>query len=474
MARCARVEELSAQSALLLLLLDCVAMFVLFVDLVLKKRLFGLWSVSLDGLMLALSFGDSAYICFADTFSYFTVTRIYFVITFSDETMNACRNSVWCLQKVFTAISIQALSWFFFSCLCVVLFGQEDDLFIDLPNALVNMFALITTSNNPDVWVHLYSLDRTNVILFMCYLFVSVFFLQNYVAVTIFSEFSQLTNASIYLRQQYRHRSLLMAFEILDTRQRNAVDPSVVHAVLQHMRPKYSKDKIRVLYDCFDPDHEFRAVNFDKFCRIIDALSIRVSTVYPPNGLVWMQNLCSPHSAPYKFVFHMEPVLNIAFVGYMCCRGKAAMVGELAGFTICAALSLTILCLFYLFMDVFSYGFKANFKYVWIYVTVVELVLSLVSAAGSEHTADSIALKLKSFVSSFHSCTVDWVDVGRVCVCRPPASRGSRLARAAGGKLGGCCIGELCRVLGFAAPHRLDDVRPGCCHFTHCEADSSL
>ena len=382
MARCTRFELILLFEDFILLVIDIAAIMLISVDLFLKNRLFGLKAVLLDIFVLSICFGDSLYIYYKEQFSFLTVIRVYFVVMFSEATINACRNSVWCLQKVLTAISIQALSWFFFSCLCVVFFGLDDPMFCDLPNALVNMFALITTSNNPDVWLHMYALNRTNVLLFLCYLFVSVFFLQNYVAVTIFSEFSQLTNESIHVRQQHRHKSLLMAFEILDIRKRNTVDPNAVYALLRYMRPNYSTEKIRVLYGCIDPDDEFRAISFDRFCRIIDALSIRVSTVYPPRK----SRLCSADSFLYSSVFYLVPLLNMLFVAFVCLEGKMEMLGSLFQFTIIVALGLFVLSLLLLFLDICAYGIKTNLKFIWIYITIVELVLSAVHSDPSQHT----------------------------------------------------------------------------------------
>ncbi|CAM9486864.1 unnamed protein product, partial [Ectocarpus fasciculatus] len=267
------------------------------------------------------------------------------------------------MQKVITAMSVQALSWFFFSSLCVVLFGTDDASFNDLPHALVNMFALITTSNNPDVWVKLYSLNKMNVIIFLCYLCVSVFFLQNYVAVTIFSEFLTLTNASLHVRRQHRQESLQMAFRILDTRGRNAVDPSAIYALLRFMRPHYRKDKISVLYECMDPSNEFRPLNFDKFSRIIDALSIRVSTVYRPNSTRWAQTLLTSASPIYQSVLCLVPLLNMTFVAAVCMAGKRDMIELLARPTLFAAFGLTLFSFLFLLLDMMIHGIKTCVKY---------------------------------------------------------------------------------------------------------------
>lgn len=374
-----RFELLKVVSEPVLFFADCISIVVMLSDLLLKGYIYGMGSsVTADLIVLGLCAADSVYIFLWDQFSFFTVIRIYFIITFSEGTLNSCRNSVWCMQKVITAMSVQALSWFFFSSLCVVLFGTDDASFNDLPHALVNMFALITTSNNPDVWVKLYSLNKMNVIIFLCYLCVSVFFLQNYVAVTIFSEFLTLTNASLHVRRQHRQESLQMAFRILDTRGRNAVDPSAIYALLRFMRPHYRKDKISVLYECMDPSNEFRPLNFDKFSRIIDALSIRVSTVYRPNSTRWARTLLTSASPIYQSVLCLVPLLNMTFVAAVCMAGKRDMIELLARPTLFAAFGLTLFSFLFLLLDMMIHGIKTCVKYAWVFVTLSELIVSSV------------------------------------------------------------------------------------------------
>lgn len=323
MLRCCYVEFQTYISDNFLLAIDIVSISVIAFDLFLKLKISRLsMYLLLDVFILMACLLDSVVIFYFTNSIYnpspFLVLRIYFLIKLSDSTFDACINSVLCLREVISAISIQIIAWFFFSCLCAILFGLSDPEWRDLPNALVNMFALTTTSNNPDVWLHMFAISRWNSLLFLSYLFISVFFLQNYVAVTVYAEFSSLVRETMQQKYKQRQNSLLLAFQSIDTNNTGYVEPNVIINILKYFRPQYDNKQINILYDCIDKDKEGSDVSFEKFVCLLDALAINISI--ENNGF---SNRITCISKKWrKRIYKINIFFSLSFVILTCYFGK--------------------------------------------------------------------------------------------------------------------------------------------------------
>lgn len=69
------------------------------------------------------------------------------------------------------------------------LFSEVTPEFKDFNTALLNLFVLLTTANNPTVWTTAYQANRFAFFFFFSYLIVGVFFLMNLAFSVIYSNY---------------------------------------------------------------------------------------------------------------------------------------------------------------------------------------------------------------------------------------------------------------------------------------------
>ena len=73
--------------------------------------------------------------------------------------------------------------------IATLIFQHSIPEFEDYRTTLLNLFVLLTTANNPNVWANAYTADRRSFFFFFTYLVVGLFFLMNLVFTVIYKNY---------------------------------------------------------------------------------------------------------------------------------------------------------------------------------------------------------------------------------------------------------------------------------------------
>ena len=210
-------------------------------------------------------------------FAYSAFLRPFSLYFFLRRVRTGARNTVEMLPLVSAIVFLELYLALVWACACVAFFGDiEDSGFDRLGEGFVNLFALSTTVNNPDVWLPLYARARVNGLVFAAFLVVLLFFVHNFVVAFIFDTFNERLKDSVASLRARRDRALRLCFRVLVPR---GLLPQVrALSFLRAVRPKYSPEKLSILYGALDVDQN-GSIDESEFLRIIDVLSLRVSAV---------------------------------------------------------------------------------------------------------------------------------------------------------------------------------------------------
>jgi hypothetical protein len=299
-------------------MIDSVSTTTIAICICIEMVVSGSHNLALSYSVLAVCFIDSMYTLKTGELTVLAALRVYFLIIYNDATKSATLSSIDSFYKMLGILAIPAVSVVFFSCLSVILFGGDDEQFKNLANAVVSMYSMLTTSNNPDVWLHLYDIFRPNSLFFVTYILIVLFFVQSYVVAVIYSTFLKSLQSNIRIREERRNRCLRLAFSSLDVHNESLVHRDDVIKVLCAMRPHYSEAKIAIMYDVIDPNRIQKKLNIDEFSRIIDSLHIQVRR-------------SSQNGNEYSFERHInlaQMSVSSVYVLISCCYGHSVMNDE--------------------------------------------------------------------------------------------------------------------------------------------------
>jgi two pore calcium channel protein len=73
--------------------------------------------------------------------------------------------------------------------IATLIFQHSIPEFEDYRTTLLNLFVLLTTANNPNVWANAYTADHRSFFFFFTYLVVGLFFLMNLVFTVIYKNY---------------------------------------------------------------------------------------------------------------------------------------------------------------------------------------------------------------------------------------------------------------------------------------------
>lgn len=93
--------------------------------------------------------------------------------------------------------------------IATLIFQHSIPEFEDYSTTLLNLFVLLTTANNPNVWANAYTADRRSFFFFFTYLVVGLFFLMNLVFTVIYKNYKvQVCVGTYLLLERYKTRFL--------------------------------------------------------------------------------------------------------------------------------------------------------------------------------------------------------------------------------------------------------------------------
>lgn len=372
------------------IVVDLLAIFMQLIDFSVCARIFGLSKVFRNGsvpLLLAelLAATTALYLrarhwghgpweafLFRGTRSFLYACRVYFLAIVSDSVLEACRNAIRCFLHIWIELSLPLLCILFFSCYVVAAFGGFDATFESLPGTFVRIFSLFTTSNNPDVWLHLYSQDWKNSVPFLIFIVAIVLLLQNFVVASIFSRFTDTLRMNYRERLASRRASLLRAFSSLRPSPRGVIEPASVYTLLQRLRPHYGSAKIQILYKAASPEDDFGMINFEAFCRILKSVTLRVRTGVIPDAALspWLQLLNSALGV-------LSPSLTIVSLVVLSIRGNVWMHNKI-NTTMLLFCFLSFLGLLRSLVQSIALGTKRSLRSPWFHFMLIGDLITMV------------------------------------------------------------------------------------------------
>lgn len=163
--------------------------------------------------------------------------------------------------------------------LATLIFRDTISEYEDYRTALLNLFVLLTTANNPNVWAGAYTFDRRAFFFFFTYLVVGLFFLMNLVFTVIYSNYKAQMVNEVEKRTTARQQCLRAAFRILDVRQQNWIDGATMTALL-HAMSSYSqipdfRNNTHEVFLALDKRGDFRIWQ-DEFEGLCDVIAIEI------------------------------------------------------------------------------------------------------------------------------------------------------------------------------------------------------
>ena len=194
--------------------------------------------------------------------------------------LNPKQNTWRTMPSVLMVVMLELYVILVYACACFLLYGRRgDDLdgpFQELDWSFINLFALSTTVNNPDIWLPMYAQNPWNALVFISFLITILYFIHNLVIATVYEVYSSSLSQHTQKREANRSSALESAFAIM-ANGAHAVSKDIIVDVLQRLRPHYSKAKVYVLYELVDPDGAGE-VPRDSFDNVLTALNTRVRT----------------------------------------------------------------------------------------------------------------------------------------------------------------------------------------------------
>ncbi|CAM9486187.1 unnamed protein product [Pylaiella littoralis] len=163
---------------------------------------------------------------------------------------NCSLSTLHAVSALLPVLVLELLVTLAYSCVCVVLYhGVKDAPFTTLGSAFINLFALSTTVNDPDVWLPLYDRNRANVLVFVSFLVVQVFLLHNILLASVWNEFGERMKLYAKQKRKWREESVRRAFEALDLEGTGHITRETVMKLLKKIRPHYGESKRYMMYE---------------------------------------------------------------------------------------------------------------------------------------------------------------------------------------------------------------------------------
>uniref|UniRef100_A0A6U4FC96 Ion transport domain-containing protein n=1 Tax=Phaeomonas parva TaxID=124430 RepID=A0A6U4FC96_9STRA len=213
------------------------------------------------------------------------VLRPWSLYALDPAVRDGSKNVATMLPMAFAIVGMELYLALVFACACVAFFGTVPDSgFNELSDGFVNLFALSTTVNDPDVWLPLYAQNRWNCLPFVVFLVAFLFLLHNFIIAFIYERFSRAVQVTIEKRRQDRMVSLDLAFRVLDTDMGGVVPKKASVALLEHMFPSYGPGAIAILFEYLDTNGE-GALSRSEFCRIESCLNLHVYEKVNPRAV---------------------------------------------------------------------------------------------------------------------------------------------------------------------------------------------
>ncbi|XP_051135328.1 two pore calcium channel protein 1A [Andrographis paniculata] len=144
---------------------------------------------------------------------------------------------------------------------------------------LYEMFILFTTSNNPDVWIPAYKQSRWNVLFFVVFVLLGVYFVTNLILAVVYDSFKGELVKQVAEKDRTRTRVLKKAFNLIDENELGYLDKDQcirLFAELNKYRtlPKISREDFELIFYELDDSHDVK-INLEEFVDLSHAIGLR-------------------------------------------------------------------------------------------------------------------------------------------------------------------------------------------------------
>ncbi|CAM9220735.1 unnamed protein product, partial [Discosporangium mesarthrocarpum] len=199
------------------------------------------------------------------------------------------------MAAVIPVLMLELLVTLAYSCVCVVLYHSISEApFTSLFEAFVNLFALSTTVNDPDVWMPLYDRNIANVLVFSSFLILQVFLLHNIVLAQVWNEFGERMKVYAAQNKEWREEAVRRAFDVLDVTGLGYIPKERMLTLLRMIRPHYSHSKLLMMYERMVQGNRFQSRGSldadieqvqrkDFYSNVVEAVSLRIRTLREKN-----------------------------------------------------------------------------------------------------------------------------------------------------------------------------------------------
>lgn len=204
--------------------------------------------------------------------------RIFLIIAFS-KALRGCFRTVLRIVRNFIDVAfLLAVFILFSSWLAFVVFrhtAQGDVEFRTFPKTANALFVLLTTANNPNVWVLAFNAHRASFFFFAAYLIIGIYFLLNLNLSVIYSSYKSQMAAREEKQVTARHETLRTAFKLLDEGKRGYIHSSDLTSLLHSMESSRHlpdlKERTMDVFMALDRRGDFRiwAEEFEDICEVV-------------------------------------------------------------------------------------------------------------------------------------------------------------------------------------------------------------
>ncbi|CAF0799248.1 unnamed protein product [Rotaria sp. Silwood1] len=198
------------------------------------------------------------------------------------------------LLTIIACVSMALAHILFFAIIAMFLFPRSKEVnnsqgstyFSSLHDSVFQLLVLYSTANNPDVMMPAYSDNRLNVLFFLVFVIIGIYWIQNIITAVVYRAFRGYFLNSIINSQLRRRVAIRASFEVLKKRilngesneNTNMVPISVVQTIVNSASmSKWHSDRIN--QRLFELNYETDTIDLDQYSKIMELLDVNPKLV---------------------------------------------------------------------------------------------------------------------------------------------------------------------------------------------------
>eukprot|EP01104_Vermistella_antarctica_P020041 TRINITY_DN828_c0_g1_i8.p1 TRINITY_DN828_c0_g1~~TRINITY_DN828_c0_g1_i8.p1 ORF type:complete len:991 (-),score=211.04 TRINITY_DN828_c0_g1_i8:89-3061(-) len=222
------------------------------------------------------------------TFRWSRLLRPYFMVYMSDPIRMAVNNIRKIILDFIEMMVFISVIIVLFAIFMVTMFEGSGEASVEFPNyymGFVNLYALMTTVNFPDIMMPIYIQYRLSPAIFIVFLMLTTFFAMNILLAIMYNTYRRTITDEYSVVLQHERENVATAFALLDPNKTGEVPENHVRYLVKSLRPHYSEEKVMLLYRLMCG--RTHTVDITKFMSIINLLNIKLSSPKPTLCKTW-------------------------------------------------------------------------------------------------------------------------------------------------------------------------------------------